>query len=87
MHMLVMKIQQIIQCAVYKNHTHFYDNLMELYLANLHLKSHHQAFYFHHYLHYILQLIYQLTFLYIYSFYSLKILLCHIIYNTYTHNY
>ena len=46
-----------------------------------------EAFHFHQYFRYIVQLIYQLFYFYIYSFSTLSILLCHMIYHTRTNNY
>ena len=57
------------------------------YSMGLHLEFHYEAFYFHQYFQYILQLIYQLICFYIYSFYNLNILLCHMIYDIHAHNY
>ena len=59
----------------------------ELYSMELHSKSHHKAFHFHQHFYYILQVIYQLFYFYTYSFYSLRILLCHMIYHIRTRNY
>ena len=64
----------------YKNHT--YNNSMELYI-----KSHYKSFHFHQYFHCILLLIRQLSFFYIYNFFKLSILLCHMIYHIHNYNY
>ena len=77
MHMLVMKNTA--------NNTRYI--VQELILFNNHLKFHYEAFYFHQCYHCILQPIYQLICFYIYNFYNLNILLCHMIYHIHTQNY
>ena len=59
----------------------------ELYSVELHSKSYNKSFHFDQYFHYTLQVIYQLFYFYTYSFYSLSILLCHMIYHLHTLNY
>ena len=80
----------------------YYEKYNKKYYVNSiffynHLELNHKSFWLrttpsdvipsHQYFHDILQLIYQLTFSYIYSFYNLKILQHHMIYNIHIHNY
>ena len=71
--------QKIIQCIVNKNHT--YNHLMK------HSVSHYKSFHFHQDFYCILLLMNQLFFVYIYNFYNLSILLCHMIYRIHNYSY
>ena len=76
MHMLVIK-------NMVNNTMH----IVQVYSMELHSKSHYKAFHLHQYFHYILRLIYQLFYFWTNFFYSLGILLCHMVYHSDTRIY